>query len=144
MPTENDLMEQIAQYLNFKHPTVLYHFDLSGMWTSSHKARSLYGRLNQRAFPDLFIYKSTTFDGTVNPCAGLALELKREGNSPYLADGTTLKADKHVREQAAVLEQLADAGYYAVFATGFDEAVAYIEAYLVGDWRTIFEDGVPF
>src|SRR4051812_11082576 len=53
--TENALYEQLARYMNLQHPDVPYHFDLSGLWTPSHKARNLYGRLNRRAWPDLFI-----------------------------------------------------------------------------------------
>src|SRR4051794_41110791 len=102
--TENRLYEQIAQYLNLKYPNVPYRFDQGGMWTSSHKARNLYGRLNSRAWPDLFIAKSTMFDGTVNPCAGLFLELKRDGTRIQKKDGSW--ATPHIAEQSVVLSDL--------------------------------------
>lgn len=121
--TETDLYEQVEQYLRLKHPDVPHHWDLSGLWTPSHKQRNLYGRLNQRAFPDLVIYKP------VGKHAGLALELKREGTQLYKKDGT-LRANLHHFEQAAVLEQLRRAGYAADFAVGYDETIAKIEAYL--------------
>lgn len=130
--SEEALYEQIAQYMNLKYPGTIYHFDLSGMWTPSHNARNLYGRLNRRAWPDFQIAKPTMFNGTVSPCAGLFLELKRAGNSPYLSDGVTLKKDWHVQEQAIVLDELRDQGYYAEFAVGYDQAIFYIDSYLHG------------
>src|SRR3954451_7317011 len=96
---EDDLYGQIAQYIRVKYPGVPYHFDLSGMWTPSHKARNLYGRVNERAWPDLFVAKQAyaystneqglkTFmaDGPVYP--GLFLELKREGTRLKKRDGS--------------------------------------------------------
>jgi hypothetical protein len=141
--TENALYEQIAQYMNLKHTNVIYHFDLSGVWTPSHKARNLYGRLNKRAWPDLFIAKkSKIFHETatlfeegdsyrLKQYYGLFIELKIK--SPYLKDGVTLRKDEHIREQAKVLEALRMQGYEARFATGFEEAVSLIEAYLKED-----------
>src|SRR4051794_462322 len=97
--TEADLYEQIAQYMNLKHPGVLYHFDLSGLWTPSHKARNLYGRLNRRAWPDLFIakraysyslnedgQKTYQLDSPIYP--GLFLEIKRDGTRLKKRDGS--------------------------------------------------------
>lgn len=143
--TETDLYEQIARYMNLKHPGVLYHFDLSGVWTPSHKTRNLYGRLNRRAFPDLFIAYPTNHvlyfnspvihENTGEPLMadhGLFIELKREGTRIYRRDGE-LVANEHIREQAAVLEELRKQGYAAEFAVGFDQAVSIIEQYLGGE-----------
>jgi hypothetical protein len=144
--TEADLYEQLAQYLNLKHPSLLYRFDQGGMWTSSHKARNLYGRLNRRAFPDLFIYKTEFGDGTINVRAGLALELKRQGTKLKTKAGRWV--NEHVSEQAEVLDELREQGYYAEFAVGFDDAVEYIESYLSGglnpDERQLEAHGIPF
>lgn len=76
-----------------------------------------------RAWPDLFIAEPR------GGFAGLFLELKREGTTVYLKDGS-LTANKHIREQAAALESLRKRGYEAGFAIGFDEARAEIESYL--------------
>lgn len=127
--TEIDLYEQIAQYMNLRHPGVLYHFDLSGLWTPSHKLRNLYGRLNRRAWPDLFIAKANRKGTMVK--GGLFLELKRETTTLYKADGVTLRANPHHAEQDAVLQALRAAGFKAEFAVGFDEAIKLIDAYLV-------------
>ena len=61
--------------------------------------------------------------------AGLYLELKAEGNSPYKKDGT-LKKDEHLEEQNEMLENLRAKGYKAEFATGFEEAKKIIDDYL--------------
>jgi hypothetical protein len=119
------LYEKVAQYLNLKHPDILYHFDLSGLWTSSHKARNLYGRLNRRAFPDLFIYQSV---GDYN---GLALEIKKDGVKLYKKDGT-LRANPHHEEQELMLINLKLRGYYAQFTVGYEETVFVIEEYMAG------------
>lgn len=76
-----------------------------------------------RAYPDLFIAQP------VGKYYGLFLELKREGTTVVLKNGS-LSADKHIREQAAVLNRLDSLGYCAKFAVGFDEAVDIIKKYL--------------
>lgn len=130
--TENDLYEQLAQYLTLKHPELngLWHFDLSGMWTPSHKARNLYGRLNRRAWPDLFIAKPVLYPGHIEVYHGYFQELKREGTRLIKRDGTY--ASPHIAEQSAMLSELAAQGYAADFAIGFDHAVRLIEEYLAG------------
>ncbi|HET6925074.1 MAG TPA: hypothetical protein VFH39_04550 [Candidatus Saccharimonadales bacterium] len=130
--TEKELRRQIARYLQAFHPEVVYRFDLAADMKLTKGQAARHKELHpHRGYPDLFLAHSTLQDGTVWPCAGLYLELKREGESPYLKDGKTLKADPHVREQAAMLDRLRDQGYYAEFAVGFEEAVGYIEAYLM-------------
>ncbi len=144
MNQEIQLYEQIAQYMNLKYPKVIFHFDLSGLWTPSHKARNLYGRLNRRAWPDLFIATSGKRYEQIDSASiayapnatwlmrtycGLFLELKREGTILYKKDGT-LRANTHHEEQAAVLQQLREQGYKAEFSIGFDESIKIIDDYL--------------
>lgn len=124
--TETDLYEMLAQYLNLRHPSVVYHFDLSGLWTPSHKARNLYGRLNKRAWPDLFIAGLG-----LQEYLGLFIELKKEGTKLYLKDGVTMVANPHFREQAKVLDSLRAIGYKAEFACGFEQAKLLIDDYLL-------------
>ena len=123
--TEEALYEQVAHYLRLKHPGLLFHFDLSGMWTPSHKARNLYGRLNKRAWPDLFVVAPNNLTVVY---AGLFIELKREGTKLKKKDGAW--TTPHIAEQAEVLDQLMLAGYLADFAVGFEEAVV-----LIGEYR---------
>ncbi len=119
---ESDIYEQLAQYMNLQYPQVMYHFDLAGVNNPSRYTRNMYGRLNKRAWPDLFV----SIRGVQH--IGLFIEIKNK--SPYLKDGITLKADEHLREQALVLEQLQACGYKAVFGTGFDECKQIIDEYL--------------
>src|SRR3954451_8639266 len=127
---EDDLYGQIAEYIRVKYPRVPYHFDLSGVWTPSHKARNLYGRVNQKAWPDLFIGKAQSFtrDNPAPDYHGLFLDLKREGTRLKKKDGTW--ASLHIAEQATMLDLLAEQGYVAQFAVGYDQAVALIDSYL--------------
>jgi hypothetical protein len=146
--SEEELTFQLAQYMRLKHPTVLYHFDFGAGTHLSMGQAAKQKRLNSRAWPDLFIAKSTMFDGTTNPCAGLFLELKRDGTRLKKRDGSW--ANEHTAEQAAVLDQLRDEGYYAEFAVGYEEAVSYIERYLnpgrhdYHGAEVTSEDEVPF
>lgn len=133
--TEIMLYEQIAQYLNLKYPDTLYHFDLSGIWTPSHKARNLYGRLNRRAWPDLFIARESSVysdDRTYAHFYGLFLEIKREGTRIFKKNGD-LVSNPHIFEQWVLLEHLREQGYAAYFACGYDEAIKYIDDYLGGN-----------
>ena len=57
------------------------------------------------------------------------MEIKTESNSPYKKDGT-LKNDKHIKEQAEMLENLRARGYRAEFGVGFDECKQIIDEYL--------------
>lgn len=123
--TETDLYEQLAQYMNIKHPGVLYHFDLSGVYNPSHKTRNLYARLHKRAWPDMFIANQGR-----QVFGGLFLELKKDGVRLYKKDGS-LRANEHHEEQAAVLEALRAAGYRAEFAVGLEQSIEIIDGYLL-------------
>lgn len=128
---ETDLYEQLAQYLHLKYPNVPYHFDLAGVNNPSRYSRSLYGRLNRRAWPDLYIARPMPYPGLEDPAkwySGLFLELKKEGTRLRKRDGSW--SSDHIAEQAAVLDELQAAGYIAQFAVGYDEAVQLIESYL--------------
>lgn len=146
VPKETSVYESVARYMRFAHPTTIFHFDLSGIWTPSHVQRNLYGRLNSRAWPDLFIagYGSTqaetmlaqrTLNGPLEPVHinvvpkhGLFIEIKRDGTRLKKRDGTW--ASDHIAEQAAMLESLRKQGYMAEFAVGTDETIKLIDAYL--------------
>ena len=77
----------------------------------------------ERGYPDLFIAESS------RKFHGLYLEIKTESNSPYKKDGT-LKKDKHLEEQAEMLEKLRARGYKAEFGVGVEECKKIIDEYL--------------
>lgn len=69
-----------------------------------------------------FVYR------TAKGLPGLFIELKKDGTRLKKKNGEW--ASDHIAEQAKVLYELRIAGYEAVFAVGYDEAVAIIENYL--------------
>ena len=133
---EHQLYVRIARYLQENYPGVVYRFDIAADLKLTKGQAAKFKVLHpERGYPDLFIAKPK--DGTINMdtagnpnyYAGLYLELKAEGNSPFKKDGT-LKKDQHLEEQQAMLERLRYHGYKAMFATGFDEAKEIIDDYL--------------
>ena len=78
--------------------------------------------------PDLIIFKPK-YDNTGKVLYhGLFIELKIE--SPYLKDGLSLKADKHIQGQAETMNQLRIEGYWCGFCWDFNQAKSIIDNYL--------------
>jgi hypothetical protein len=127
--SENELYEQLAQYLSLQHPKLkgLWRFDLAGVWTPSHQARNLYGRLNSPGWPDFLLAVPVFYPSHV-VVGGLFLEIKRDGTRLKKRDGSW--ASDHIAEQAATLTRLQAEGYVGQFAVGFGECVSLIESYL--------------
>lgn len=128
--SEEDLSFMLARYMQLQHPGILYHFDY-GSGTKLTMGQAIkQKRLNKRAWPDLFIaaYRYTKVDE--EEYSGLFIELKKEGTKLYLKDGKTMVANPHYQEQALTLQALEFAGYKAVFACGYNEAVKVISEYL--------------
>ena len=134
---EHQLYVQIARYLQENYPDVIYRFDIAADLKLTQGQAAKFKRLHpRRGYPDLFIAKpkdglNMDTGGNPNYYAGLYLELKAEGNSPFKKDGS-LKKDQHLEEQNEYLRTLRLKGYKAEFAVGFDEAIEKIENYLKG------------
>lgn len=131
--TELELQAMVADYLRLQYPEVLFHSDFgSGIKLTPGQAvkqKRLQG--GRRAWPDMFIAKPkiVMLDDMATYIHGLFLELKRPGVKIYKKNGE-LVANEHIREQAALLEELRWRGYVAEFACGFDEAKKLIDEYL--------------
>jgi hypothetical protein len=122
--SEHNLYEQIARYLQLQYPDVIYRFDLASDLKLTPGQAAKHKRLHPtRGYPDLFIAESSSKDH------GLYLEIKTESNSPYKKDGT-LKKDKHLEEQAKMLERLRARGYRAEFGIGLENCKKIIDEYL--------------
>lgn len=134
MTKEVDIYSQLARYMNIKHPNAVYHFDGSGINNPSKYSRSLYSRLNGRAWPDMFIAATALMPGSTIAYSGLFLEIKADGVRVRKRDGTW--ASDHIAEQAAMADVLQDAGYIAVLVTGLDQCVEVIESYLAGSLQS--------
>lgn len=125
--TELDVQMMVADYLRLRYPNVLFHSDYgSGIKLTMGQAIKQ-KRLNggRRSWPDMFI---------AEPCLdnyymGLFIELKRPDVKIYKKNGE-LVANEHIREQAALLDELRQRGYKAEFACGFDKAKKIIDEYL--------------
>ena len=145
MTSEHDLYTMLADYLRYNYKDIIWRFDLAADLKLTIGQARKHKRLQQRrGYPDLFIAEPkevarTEFEDKEKSIAfslghcrhGLFIELKKAGTRIYKKDGT-LVADKHIREQFDVLEQLRKRGYMAEFACGFDEAKKIIDEYLGG------------
>ncbi len=124
--TEQQIQQNIADYLRVTRPNVIFHSDFgSGVkLTMGQAVRQK--RLNggRRAWPDLFIAEP------VGKYHGLFIELKKDGTRLKKKDGTW--ATDHIKEQAVMLTKLEEKGYRATFAIGYGEAIYLIEEYLGG------------
>lgn len=122
--SEASLHHQVCRYLKIQYPKLIFFSDASGVRLSIGQARKLKALRSGRALPDLFIAEPR------NGYNGLFLELKKAGTRIYLKDLKTLVADKHIREQQAMLERLKEKGYCAGFVVGFEQCKSVIDQYL--------------
>ena len=123
--SEQQVVEQLARYMQLRYPKIIYRFDLAADLKLTVGQAARHKRLHpHRGYPDLFICAAR------GGHTGLFLELKREGTRLQKRNGDWV--NEHVAEQAAVLEQLREQGYAAHFAVGLDAAIELIDNYLGG------------
>lgn len=129
---EENIQLALAQYIRYQYPDVIFRSDAGGIKLTAGQAKrmaELNGNL--RGYPDMFIAKPkirAMKDGHVF-VHGLFLELKKDGTKILKRDGS-LVADKHIREQAKMLQALERRGYEAKFAVGFEQAKEIIDEYI--------------
>jgi len=132
--TEAELQSQVADYLRFRYPSVLFHSDFgSGVkLTMGQAIRQKRQNGGRRAWPDMFIAHPNCYEncGADIWTHGLFIELKREGTRIRKKNGEF--ASEHIKEQWEILGALTLRGYKAEFACGFDEAKKLIDDYLGG------------
>lgn len=128
--SEYHLQKQICTYLNLQYPEVLYMSDTIAAvkLTMPQAARNKVIQKDGFKCPDLIIFKPKYGSDGKPIYSGLFIELKIE--SPYLKDGSGLKADKHIQGQAETMNELWEQGYYCKFAWTFDQAKTIIDNYL--------------
>lgn len=120
--SERRIHKRVAAYLRHNYPDIRFHTSLDGeaMGTSQ---RAHVGYLQWGSgFPDLLIFKGN------GQHVGLALEIKKDGESPYKKDGT-LKAGKHLREQEGWIRYLRAQNWKAEFGVGYSECIDIILEY---------------
>lgn len=140
MVRESTIQNQVADFLRYQYPDVLFHSDFGSSVGMSARQGAQKKRQNggRRGWPDMFIakpmYYMHTLEDMLEECEqygvyhGLFLELKKDGTKLELKDGRW--ANEHIQTQAFVLRKLRELGYRAEFAVGFDEAVRIIKEYL--------------
>ena len=133
---EETLHLRVCDYLRKNYPDVLFRTDFSsGMKMTPWQAAKHKKFQKGRAWPDLFIAESGVVrfkEGNliINLRKnGMFLELKADGVKLYKKDGT-LRKNKHIEEQAEMLEKLRNENYYAEFAIGYKDAIEQIREYL--------------
>lgn len=146
--SEHNLYEQIARYLQQQYPDVIYRFDLAADLKLTPGQAAKHKRLHQeRGYPDLFIARHG--EVVFGPCNdrrlvyGLYIEIKKDGTKlkrdkdakKILKGDTKIRKkgdwwDKHIEEQAEMLEKLRARGYKAEFGVGFEECKQIIDEYL--------------
>jgi len=121
---EESLQIAVSRYLKLQYPDVIFTSESSGIKLSIGSAVKAKKQRNpERGLPDLIILEPRC------GFSGLCVELKAEGKSPYLKDGS-LSKNKHIQEQNDVLIKLKEKGYIAKFAVGFDDAKKLIDNYM--------------
>jgi len=119
--TEATIQLQVCQWLRLQYPDVIFTSESSGIRLTIGQAKKAKQLRSGNGLPDLIILEPR---GGFN---GLCIELKKD--SPYKKDGS-LKTDEHLKEQDETLTRLSKKGYYAEFATGFEEAKDIITDYM--------------
>ena len=121
--TESQLHEAVCNYIRLQYPHALFNSDMSGIKLTMGQAIKAKKLRSSKGFPDLIIYKSNFL------FKALFIELKKEGEKLFCADGVTFKTD-HLIAQYNVMKKLKEEGYCAHFAIGFDNAKSIIDNYL--------------
>lgn len=153
--SEHNLYERIARYLQQQYPDVIYRFDLAADLKLTPGQAAKHHRLHpERGYPDLFIVKpikikvKTVLGDSYSlveakTLGGLYLEIKKDGTKlkldkdakkPLKGETKIRKKgdwfDKHIEEQAEMLEKLRARGYKAEFGVGLEECKKIIDEYL--------------
>ena len=146
--SEHKLYEQIARHLQEQYPGVIYRFDIAADLKLTMGQAAKHKRLHpERGYPDLFIAHSGEI--VTWPCCdrklvyGLYIEIKKDdtklkrdkdAKKPLKGEVKIRKKgdwwDKHVEEQAEMLEKLRARGYKAEFGVGLEECKKIIDEYL--------------
>lgn len=124
LQSEASIHLQVCQWLKMQYPDTIWTSEASGQRLTIGQALKARKLRSGNGLPDLIILEPR------GQYHGLCIELKKD--DPYKKNGE-LKADAHLKEQDKTLNRLSQKGYYAEFATGFEEAKNLIEQYLKHD-----------
>lgn len=120
---EEDVQLVVSRYIQLQYPDVIFCSESSGVRLNMGQAKKLKAmRSVDCKLPDMLIFEPR------GNYKGLFLELKREGEEVFKADGAPYAG--HVYEQWKTLERLRMKGYCAEFAIGTTAAIAVIDNYM--------------
>lgn len=125
---EYNIQKDFVQEMGRRYPDVLVFSD-----AAAHVAKSMIQQVRANAlqskwngngekWPDVIIFQPS------GDYAGLLLECKAE--TPYKADGVTLKKSDHVEAQADTMQRLRERGYYCDFFWSVEQGMEIVEKYL--------------
>ena len=117
------LQVAVCDWLNLKYPTLLFMSDTVASLKLTMGQATRNKKIQKDGFktPDVIIFEPR------GKYHGLFVELKVK--SPFKKNGELLKSD-HLEGQQKTINDLNERGYYATFATGFDETVGIINNYM--------------
>jgi hypothetical protein len=120
---EESLQIAVSRYLKLQYTDVIFTSESSGIkLTIGQAVKAKAMRSSACKLPDMIILEPR------GEYHGLILELKREGEKIFKADGTPYSG--HIYEQFKTLQRLKEKGYYSSFAIGFDDAKRQIDFYM--------------
>ena len=120
---EEILQEQVATYVKFKYPDIIFTSESSGIRVPMSIAKQMKKCRSGKDLPDLIILEPR------KGYHGCCIELKKENAEIYKKDGS-LRKNEHVEGQEQILLNLKEKGYFTSFAIGFDHAISLIDCYL--------------
>lgn len=120
---EASIQAAFSAYIKQNYPMVVFSAEGSGVRLNMGQAVQAQGLRSKHKQPDMTILVAR---GAYH---GLVMELKRDGKSPILKNGS-FSTDKHVSEQRETLKHLWMQGYAATFGVGFDHCKALFERYI--------------
>ena len=122
MKKEESLQIAVCNYLKFQYPDVYFTAESSGVkLTIGQAVKAKKQRNPSKGLPDLIILEPN------KNFHGLCFEFKVK--SPLLKNGQ-LSSNKHIQEQAAVLNKLSDKRYLCSFVWSFEQAKSIIDKYM--------------
>lgn len=125
---EYNIQKDFVQEMGRRYPGVLVFSDAAAHVAKSMiqqvRANALQSKWNGKGekWPDVIIFQPS------GDYAGLLLECKAE--TPYKADGVTMKKSDHVEAQAATMQRLRERGYYCDFFWSVEQGMKIVEKYL--------------
>jgi len=120
--SERRIHKRVVNYLRHSYPEVRFHTSLDGEAMGHHQRIHVNALQYGQGFPDLMVYKGS------GQHVGLALEIKKDNESPYKRDGT-LKSGSHYVAQEGWIRYLRSQGWRAEFGVGYSQCIDIITEY---------------